>query len=204
MLPLFREGERSALELVYRRYIDDVLQILRAGFHSRSPGTLTRVPGAADEPTLFDITQEVFVRAFAPAARAAYDGLRPYRPYLLQIARNIRIDQLRRAARELPNDGHASLVAIDLDSVIDSNAALPACDVPEDPAWSRLRAQARAHIATLSPEQQRFIELRFGQELAQVEVAERMAITRRRVRTLESGVFRSLRKALRIPRVPET
>ena len=199
LLPRFREGERAALEIVYRRYVDDVMRLLRVGFVSRSSGAVYHVPGAAPDSTLLDMTQEVFARAFAPTGRAGYDGLRPYRPYLLQIARNLRIDQLRRAGRELPA-GHTGSPssALDLDALLESNAAIAAPDDShDDPGWLRLREATRAHLATLGAEQQRFVELRFVQELPQLEVAQRMAVTRRRVRTLEALVLRSLRKALK-------
>jgi RNA polymerase sigma factor (sigma-70 family) len=199
LLRRFRGGEREALEIVYRRYVDDVMRVLRTGFVSRRSGALYRVPGVAPDSTLLDMTQEVFARAFAPNGRAGYDGLRPYRPYLLQIARNLRIDQLRREGRELSaEDAGSPSSFLDLDALLESNAAItPPDDAHDDPAWLQLREATRAHVASLSAEEQRFVELRFVRELPQIEVAELMAVTRRRVRTLEALVLRSLRKTLK-------
>ncbi len=199
LLRRFRAGEREALEIVYRRYVDDVMRLLRTGFVSRRSGKMYRVPGVVPDSTLLDITQEVFARAFAPSGRAGYDGLRPYRPYLLQIARNLRIDQLRREGREVSaGDTGSPNSYLDFDALLESNAAIAAPDEQhDDPGWLQLREATRAHVASLSPEQQRFIELRFVRELPQIEVAELMAVTRRRVRTLEALVLRSLRKTLK-------
>ena len=46
--------------------------------------------------------QEAFRRAFEERARSAYDGLRPYRRYLLTITRNLVIDQLRKQREGWP------------------------------------------------------------------------------------------------------
>jgi RNA polymerase sigma factor (sigma-70 family) len=195
LLTRFREGDRGALEVVYRYFLRDVTALLRMGFASASAGA--RVPGIGDSAALADAVQEVFVRAFADGARLSYDGLRPYRPYLLRIARNVRIDQLRAAGRELLLGDAAALDAhsLDFDALVETNAALP--EIEQSPERQELKAATRAYVETLDGEAQRFVQLRFVEELPQLEVAERMAVSRRRVRTLESRVLSGLRKALR-------
>ena len=91
----FREGERDALAGVYWAYVKKVADLITFGFTTRSTPP-ARVEGLQEAQAQRDALQEVFVRAFARPARLAYDGLRPYGPYLLQIGRNLRIDQLRR------------------------------------------------------------------------------------------------------------
>lgn len=186
LLDRFRGGERDALEVVYRQHAGEVWSMLRSGFAS---GNGPRVLGISEASALRDAVQDVFVRAFAESARLAYDGLRPYRPYLLRIARNVRIDQLRRSGREVLMADPAS-----------DGATEPPVEQPADAAdrlhWEQQHAATRAHVATLDAERQRYVELRFVQELSQQQVAERMSLTRRRARTLESDVLDGLRRAL--------
>lgn len=192
LLRRFRDGDRGALEVVYRHFVRDVWRLLRLGFVSGASGA--RVPGIADRALLADAVQEVFVRAFGDAARLGYDGLRPYRPYLFRIARNARIDQLRRSGREVLL-GDAGASGLDFDALVERNAPVPE---PEETTGDHERqAVTRAYVATLDGEEQRYVQLRFVDELPQLEVAQRMAITRRRARTLEGRVLDGLRKALR-------
>lgn len=188
LLRRFREGDRQALEIVYRRFVRDVWALMRMGFASSASGA--RVPGITDPALLSDSVQEVFLRAFGDAARLRYDGLRPYRPYLLRIARNVRIDQLRKSGREVLL-GDADGSALDLDALVEANAPVPELD-------EELSAATRAYVETLDPEAQRFVQLRFAEDRHQLEVADQMSVSRRRVRTLEARVLSGLRKALRL------
>ena len=178
LLRRFRAGDRQALEIVYRRFVRDVWALMRMGFPSSASGV--RVPGITDRALLSDSVQ----------ARVGYDGLRPYRPYLLRIARNVRIDQLRKSGREVLL-GDAGSSALDLDALVEANAPVPELD-------EELSAATRAYVETLDPEAQRFVQLRFAEDRHQLEVAEQMSVSRRRVRTLEARVLSGLRKALRL------
>jgi RNA polymerase sigma factor (sigma-70 family) len=186
LLDAFRRGDRAALATVYFHYVDDIAAVVRNGFSI--PATGARVRGAADEQTERDLVQEVFARAFAPRARAAYDGIRPYRAYLRRIAKNLLIDRVRAA-------GHTvSLDDDDAEIVVEPEAA------EAEPAWSAWVAQRReteAYVASLAPDLQRLVKLRFEDELSQNQAAEALGISRRRVRTLELRIQRGLRKALR-------
>jgi len=71
-----------------------------------------------------DVVQEVFVRALSEKARTSYDGLRPYRPYLLRIAKNLMIDRARRIGRR-PSQVTSSPGEVDIDDLIDRNAPMP-------------------------------------------------------------------------------
>ena len=94
LLDAFRRGDRAAAERVYYHYVDDVDKLVRRGFILDAKETI-RVPGIGDADAAADLVQEVFVRALSEPARLSYDGLRPYRPYLLRIAKNLLIDRLR-------------------------------------------------------------------------------------------------------------
>jgi RNA polymerase sigma-70 factor, ECF subfamily len=194
LLRRFRDADSSALDAVYRHYVDDVWRMLRAGFVAGGTSSVY-VGGLSDSQALRDAVQTVFMKAFSESARNAYDGLRPYRPYLLRIARNVRIDQLRRGGREvLMADPGAAEGALDFDA-IESGAPIPSAGCELDA--STRRAATRNFVTQLDAEQQRFVELRFVNELSQIEVAEHMSISRRRVRTLEEGVLKGLRSELR-------
>lgn len=183
LLDAFRRGDREALATVYFHYVADIAAMVRNGFSIPASGA--RVRGAGDEQTERDLVQEVFSRAFAPRARDAYDGLRPYGPYLRRIARNLMIDRARAGDRSVPLD--------------DSDAELVIAPEPAetDAAWAAQRRETVAYIASLSPELQSLVKLRFEDELSQEQAAAALGISRRRVRTLEARIERGLRKVLR-------
>jgi RNA polymerase sigma-70 factor (ECF subfamily) len=183
LLEAFRRGDRAALTTVYFHYVDDIAAMVRNGFSIPTSGV--RVRGAADEQTERDLVQEVFARAFVVRARDAYDGVRPYGPYLRRIAKNLMIDRLRAMDRSVPLDSEDAELMIEP-------------EVPEAEAeWSEQRRETIAYIAGLAPELQLLVKLRFEDEVSQDQAAEALGISRRRVRTLEARIQRGLRKALR-------
>jgi RNA polymerase sigma-70 factor (ECF subfamily) len=193
LLDAFRRGDRDALSEVYARYVDEVDTLVRRGFVSEANGHLY-VPGVRDVELERDLVQEVFVRAFSESARLAFDGLRPYRPYLLRIAKNLLVDQLRKR-KHAPVESSGP-DAVDIDDLIEKNA--PVAEPPEDELhWRSLTLVARSFLSTLDEEARRVVALRFEEQLSQDEVAQRMKITRRRVRTLEERVQAGLRRCLR-------
>jgi RNA polymerase sigma factor (sigma-70 family) len=92
-LARFRAGERSVLAEVYWFYRRTVERLVCQGGGRRD----CHVGLGVD---VSDVVHDVFVRAFAPAARTTYDGLRPYQHYLVTIARNALVDCARRTRRE--------------------------------------------------------------------------------------------------------
>lgn len=161
LLEAFRHGDREALERVYYAYVDDVARAVRDR----------------------ELIQEVFVRAFSESARLAYDGLRPYRPYLLRIAKNLVVDRARKSGREVELD--------DTDLAIDAPA-------PEESLHAaRLREATAEFTAGLTPEEKRFVQLRYEEGLSQIDAASEMKATRRRMRTLEKRVEEGLVQFLR-------
>ena len=167
----------------------------RRGFTMESQGMV--VPGAGDREVERELVQDTFLRAFAEAARLAYDGLRPYRPYLLRITKNLMIDRLRARSKE----GAAAAGDVgDIDRLLETNApfdAEPARDAAEDLRWRELEARTAEYVAGLDEESRQVVKLRFEEELSQDTVASRMRCTRRRVRTLEERVQDGLRRHLR-------
>src|SRR3954471_13952893 len=97
LLQAFRAGDRRALEDVYRHYRGDVAAFLSHGFSFRSGERTLRFRGYTQPFDLNNAVQETFTRAFKQSARLGYDRVRPYTGYLLVIARNIVIDELRQS-----------------------------------------------------------------------------------------------------------
>jgi RNA polymerase sigma factor (sigma-70 family) len=189
LLDGFRRGDRSALAAVYEHYVDDVARLVRIGFTVTTAEGPVRVSGAVDVDAEHEVLQETFVKAFSPAARLGYDGLRPYRPYLMRIAQNVMIDRFRRTRRE-------PVSAIE-DVIDESDGRAAASDPGDSLHWRQLSAHAAEFVASLDEEARRFVALRFEDDLSQDAVAERLGVSRRRVRTLEERVCRGLERALR-------
>ena len=194
LLRRFRAGERDALSCVYRFYFDDVYRLGQHGFTTRDGMRGGRIEPEADR---IDFVQDVFVKAFASEARSSYDGLRPYRPFLLRIARNLRVDLARRAGRE---PAAAKLVAgdyLDLDELIERGTTLPApACVEASLHWQKLVEHTATIVGGLETDVRDVARLRFTEELSQLEAAARLGTTRRRIRTLEGRLLQGVRRGL--------
>lgn len=186
LLDAFRAGERHALEAVCNAYMDDVSMLVRLGFSLDGGG---HIRGITDPDEQRDVIQEVFVRALSEKARVGYDGLRPYRPYLLRIAKNLMIDRARRIGRR-PKKVEPRTEGLDIDDLIDRNAPMP--EPEEDLDWKEQRAVALRYMESLPPELGEFVQHRFVDCESQAAVGKALGITRRRVRTLESRALRGL------------
>lgn len=178
LLAAFRAGERDALERVYLAYVDDVFKLVAVAFER-------------DPREQRSLVQDVFVRAFAERARIGYDGVRPYRPYVLTLARNLLVDRARASSVE-----RGRLSDVDVDSIIASDAPIPG-EVTDEPEQAEKRAKVAAYVAALDAESRRFVALRFEQGLSQADVADQLGVTRRRIRTLEARVIKGLRRYLK-------
>lgn len=190
LLDRFRRGERRALSRVYDHYVHDVATLVRRGFTIKSQGLW--VPGAGSVPAEHELIQDTFVRAFSEKARLGFDGLRPYRPYLLTIARNLMIDRHRATRRE------RSVGACDFEDLLESGAPLSdETDVADDLHWATLRRATAEFVAGLDPESRAVVRHRFEQEHGQHATAELLGCSRRRVRTLENRIQKALRKFLK-------
>lgn len=178
LLLAFRAGDKEALASVYWHYASWVERLLRRGFGSGD----VRVPGLPDTE-VGDVLQDTFARAFSQAARDGYDGLRPYRNYLLRIARNLLIDRARVAVR----------VELDPDVGEEADDDEGAEDIVEQ---TRLHEATQAFVRALDAESRELVRLRFEEERSQDAVAVAMGVTRRRVRTLEKRVRDGLERHL--------
>jgi RNA polymerase sigma factor (sigma-70 family) len=180
----FREGRRGALERVYRAYVDKVERIIRFGFVR---GDSVMLSGVGNSQTdLRDLVHEVFTKTFAPETRRAYDGLRPFGPYLYAIARNVLADWGRRSGREVPTEGPSI------------EAAIEAQEPEEAPVYAddRTVAIVERFIGELPPDLHALHEKRSIAGLSQREAAEALGITRQVLRTMETRLRDMLRERL--------
>ena len=181
LLDAFRKGDRAALTEVYTAYAGEVARLLQRGCRL---GGGHSAPGVKDPQRHRDLVQETFLKAFTGPARLAYDGLRDYRPYVLRIARNLLVDEARTGGRLVPVEDPQGDVEI-LDATPE-----------EDLEWQRLRTATLAYCAGIAGPLRDFVRLRFEEDLSQRDVAERLAVTRRQVRTWEDEVRDGLRRHL--------
>jgi RNA polymerase sigma-70 factor (ECF subfamily) len=185
LLEDFRRGERRALEQIYRAYVATVEGIVRSGFVLPSGAC---VPGTSQDPAdVADLVQETFTKAFSPRARAAFDGLRGFGPYLYAIVRNLLVDRARRRHREHPAGGSV------LDRIAEQTME-PAAEEPWlDPATAAI---VERFVSALAPELRRVHDTRFVEGLSQRDAAAALGIGRQRLRTLERRLCEGLLRKL--------
>jgi RNA polymerase sigma-70 factor (ECF subfamily) len=183
----FRRGDRGALEKVYWAYVDGVARVGRFGLRVARTGA--RVPGVTRADELPDLVQEVFAKAFGRGALEAYDGVRDYAPYLARLAANLLVDRHRKLGRELVME------ASDLDDLLEVGAGV----AHESASWldPALVTHTQAYLAEVGGELRSVYEQRFVAGLSQRDAAEKLGLTRPRLRTLEAHLCDGLEAWLR-------
>jgi RNA polymerase sigma-70 factor (ECF subfamily) len=187
LLDAFRKGDKSSLPAVYRHYVRDVAAFLTRGFTFSSSGKPCTFRGFAGGYEIEAAIQEIFRRAFEERARLAYNGLDPYRPYLLRIARNTIINDLKSKQPILFRFRAGAPVILDSaptdpDQFVASSAP-SAEDLLELEEVARLVERFRAALDERSRGVFRF---RFEQGLSAEAVARELGLSRSQVRTTEA------------------
>ena len=188
-LDAFRRGDRQALAEIFSWYARDVATLLRNGFHVGEVGV--SIPGACDRERERDLLQEVFARAFAKRARLAFNGLSPYRMYLMRIAKNLLVDEVRR------RDRHAPMKPVEVAALLDAEEVTNPPSPENELQFQHLRAATQRYRASLTSELSQFVQLRFEEGLSQQDLADRLGLSRRQIRGLEHTVVEGLRRFLR-------
>ncbi|QRO02872.1 sigma-70 family RNA polymerase sigma factor [Archangium violaceum] len=190
VLRAFREGDRATLTRVYRAYSPEVVRYLARRFQVRSTAGVDSVTlGALD---LDAAHQETFVRAFRPAMRQAYDGVRPYLGFLLTIARSTALDLLRAS-------GRVAREAVPLDDIPELNQVPAGDSGPEERALeSEVRTLVREFLDGLPEVTRELARLRFMEGLSQEVAAERLHLTRGEVRVRERHLRTRFTEYLRV------
>lgn len=193
LLLRFRSGEREALETVYMEYAPHVASFLRGGFGFQSGARALRFRGARSQFDLEDRLHDVFGRAFSENARLGYDGLSPYRVYLLTIARNIVIDDFRRKEHALfdysIDDGPDRASAWDGDATEPLAGEVALTGDPERDA----QAQELVSLVTrfkdaLPPREREVFRLRFEEEKEHREIARALGLSPSKIKTSEARI----------------
>ncbi|MBK6686821.1 MAG: sigma-70 family RNA polymerase sigma factor [Deltaproteobacteria bacterium] len=187
LLDAFRRGDAQALTKIYYHHVDDVARLVRRGFVLDAQGG-ARVFGAPNADVERELVQETFLRAFSPAGRRAFDGLRPYRPYLLRIAKNLLIDRHRRRRPEVSLENWPEGAALD--------AAPLGPELEQSMDDRKLFEVTKVYLQALPAEEREIVRLRFEEGLSQDVVSAQLGVTRRRVRSVEESVQRGLERHL--------
>jgi RNA polymerase sigma-70 factor (ECF subfamily) len=179
LLEAFRRGEAQAISRVYHEYVVQVAGLLKRGFSFMSGGQVVHFRGFQNAWDLECAVQDTFIAAFSKRARAAYDGVNPFGPYLLTIARNRVISQLRSERRELRRRARFET---------EGQAPAPVRTPEEQAIEKELEEVVLAFRESLEPGQRRFFDLRYTEDRNLLETARVLGVTRMRARTLDRKV----------------
>ena len=205
LLDRFKRGERRALEEVYRHYAPEVATFLQRGFTFSSAGRSLRFSGYAQPFDLDNALQETFVRAFKESARLGYDGLHPYKSYLLAIARNLVLDEFRNRVVAMSPfidqlDGAGAADAAVDPSQFGEEAApastmgdAPSAGVSAEQEFLRheLGRLYAAFVARLDERDRTFFRHRFEEQQTQIEAGTACGLSHMQARTLEKKLRRA-------------
>lgn len=180
----FRAGDTRALTEVYREHAPQIARQLRFGFSFESAGRAHRFVGYGSGFELHDALHETFRRAFEPRARLAYDGLRPYGPYLSTIARNVVLRGFRAGRRRFVELDETAAPA----EVVDAGFASPEVEVGR----RQVRRLVRAFMDELDASQRRLLDVRFIEGKSQRDAADELGLGRQQVRSREARLRKQL------------
>lgn len=198
-LARFRDGQPAALDRVYRLYYRPLRSFILRGFGFQSEGRHLYFAGAMQDSDVEDVIQETFRRAFGDRARAAFDGVRPYKNYLFTIARNAVITDVTHRSRQIPV-GEALMRDAPGDDLSPLQAWVFARqNLPEPDATplseERIEGLEVAGLIIgflegLDEESAQFFRVRFLGQLSQENTARAMGWNRARVRKEEARLRR--------------
>lgn len=187
LLDAFRRGDKPALLAAYRYYVKDVARFLSRGFSFDSDGRPCSFRGFRGGYEIEAAIQEVFRRAFEERARLAYNGIDPYRPYLIRIARNAVINDLKSRHPILFRFRQGRPVILETPEEADPDRIESAERSPEDVLESEEVARLVAKFkSALDARALGVFRCRFEEGLSAEEAAKRLELTRSQVRTTET------------------
>lgn len=149
------------------------------------------VPGVESPHEQLAAVQEIFLRAFEPSARAAFNAATPYRAYLRAITCNYLINRATRV-RE-----HVWVEALEPDShLVEATAHRTAglfhaqrAPAPDQQLNAlQLAATIRAFLSGADERERRLTELRFLEGLSQRDAADAMGLSRAVLRRIEDRI----------------
>lgn len=188
----FRAGDPTALRDVYRAHVTDIANLLRHGFSFESAGRAHRFVGYSSAFELQDALHETFRRAFEPAARLAFDGIRPYGPYLRTIARNVVLRTFRAGREMFPIADEEGAPGDDAVVLADTQPS-----AEHDTMRKQMEGIVRAFLDGLGAADRELLTLRFVEGISQRDVADQLGLGRQQVRGREMKLRQALLEHLR-------
>ena len=169
------QGGQDGLESLMGRYQNDIFRFC--------------VHYLKDVERAKELTQETFIRVYTASSR--FDPARKFKPWVLCIARNLCLNEIKRK-RTVPME---SLEAYAETRQRDSKEVLrTAGESPDEAAMSRERRQLlEKALETLKDEAREIVLLRFFQRKSAREIAEIVGSTEGAVRTKLHRILMSLR-----------
>lgn len=175
LMALLARGEKEALATLVQRYQND---IFRFCLHYLKDVERAR-----------ELAQETFIRVYV--ARARFDPQRTFRPWVLRIARNLCLNELKRkrAVTMESLETYAGTARSETGELFGSNE-----DGPDEAVMAgERRALLAEALGSLDPEAREIVTLRFFEHLSAKEIAEVTGGTEGAVRTRLHRVLKSLR-----------
>jgi len=205
LLRRFRAGEPRALEEIFRHYGPYLAGLLRRGFSFNAGTKPVRFAGYDGIFDLEDALQETFRRAFSDTARTNYDGLRPYRAYLITITKNVVINAFQARQRTLERfsvgeeaegvaDEHGWSVA---DDPLAGDVHEPTGNPEHDAQARELRALVKEFKGTLARREAEIFRLRFEEGLSHTEITDRIDLSPSKIKTAEGRIRKQMLRFMR-------
>lgn len=177
LMALLAEGNSSALESLMARYQQDIYHFCL--HYLKDPGRSQ------------DLAQETFIRVFTASGR--FDPSRKFRPWVLCIARNLCLNELKRK-KTVPMESleeYASSARADTGYLMTT-----AEDSPDEFAMSAERRELlEGALDRLKQDAREIVKLRFFQRMSAREIAEIVGSTEGAVRTKLHRALHALREA---------
>ena len=170
-----------------------VAGFLRGGFSFKSGNKFCRFHGTRSAFDVEDRLHDVFLRAFSESARLGYDGISPYRSYLITIARNLVIDDFRKKQRALTEYSIDDVQDKADPGLEDSSEPLaghfaPTGDPRKDAEAKELVDSVQAFVETLKPREAEIYRLRFRQGLDHKAISDELGLSPSKIKTSEKRV----------------
>ena len=174
-MALLGEGDQRALAELVRRYQND---IFRFCLHY-----------VRDVERAKEMSQETFIRVYV--ARTRFDATRKFRPWLLCIARNLCLNEIKRKKTVTMEslEEYASSARTESGEVFQSSA-----DGPDQILMAEeRRAMVAEALAKLDSESREIVMLRFYERMQARDIAEVVGSTEGAVRTRLHRILKSMR-----------
>ncbi|NUM56833.1 MAG: sigma-70 family RNA polymerase sigma factor [Candidatus Hydrogenedentes bacterium] len=175
LMALLSGGDQGALAELVRRYQND---IFRFCLHY-----------VRDVERAKEMSQETFIRVYV--ARSRFDASRKFRPWLLCIARNLCLNEIKRkkAVAMESLEEYASTAREESGYLLQSSA-----DGPDQMMMAAERRKMVADaLAKLDPESREIVTLRFYERMQARDIAEVVGSTEGAVRTRLHRILKSMR-----------